>query len=113
MKKMNIKEFRKIGLLQEINRQFLHPLGLALEVIVDEEGEEELGGIWDARDDPEGIIFDDFDKTHIVKATRVQQIKDDKAKARQERLGYVIQPVRLYFRRHHCGDQDAKLDVET
>ena len=58
IKKINIKEFREIGFLQEINRQFLHPHGLALEIQIDADTlEESLGGIWDYRDDPEGIYF--------------------------------------------------------
>lgn len=58
IKRIDIKEFRIRGLLQEVNRKFFHPLGLALEVMVDEEtGKESLGGIWDYRDDPEGIFF--------------------------------------------------------
>lgn len=55
--RIDIKEFRKKGFLFEANRKFFHPLGLALEVIIDEKGEEKLGGIWDYRDDPEGILY--------------------------------------------------------
>ena len=58
IKKIDIKEFREKGYLQELNRQFLHPLGLALEVQINEDGYESLGGIWDYREDPEGIIYD-------------------------------------------------------
>ena len=62
VKRIDIKEFRKLGYLQEANRRFFHPLGLALEVIVDTDtGDVKLGGIWDSRDDPEGIVFDKFD----------------------------------------------------
>lgn len=93
MKKIDVKEFHDFGFLQEANRQFFHPLGLALEIVVDEEGEESLGGIWDARDDPEGFIFGDFGEAGITKAKQVQQLKDSKAKVRQERFGYVIQPI--------------------
>jgi len=61
-KKMDIKEFCGLGLLQEVNRLFFHPMGLALEVTADktEDGGFEnynLSGIWDHRDDPEGIFF--------------------------------------------------------
>jgi len=62
-KRIDIKEFRERGYLQEANRLFFHPLGLALEVIIDEEnGSMRLGGIWDSRDDPEGILFTEFDQ---------------------------------------------------
>ena len=56
---MSVKEFREKGYLQELNRQFLHPLGLAIEVEIDDgTGEERFGKIWDSRQDPEGIMFD-------------------------------------------------------
>ena len=35
MKYMNIKEFRDTGYLHELNRLFLHPLGLAMEISID------------------------------------------------------------------------------
>ena len=57
IKRMDIKEFREKGYLQEANRLFFHRIGLALEIIIDECGEMKLGGIWDFRDDPEGILF--------------------------------------------------------
>jgi hypothetical protein len=59
IKRMDIADFREQGFLQEANRQFFHPLGLALEVVTDAETSEpvRLGGIWDYRDDPEGILF--------------------------------------------------------
>jgi hypothetical protein len=78
IKRMDIKEFRELGFLQEANRQFFHPLGLALEVIVDEEtGETSLGGIWDYRDDPEGMFFMDetIDEKRI---TMIKDLKDSK-----------------------------------
>lgn len=47
------------GLLFEINRQVLHPLGLALEIKINEEnGKIDFGDILDCREDLEGIIFD-------------------------------------------------------
>jgi hypothetical protein len=45
------------GLLFELNRLVLHPLGLALVMSVDDAGNHTLAGIWDNRDDPEGIAF--------------------------------------------------------
>ena len=67
MKRIGIKEFQEEGYLQEANRRFFHPLGLALEVIMnDEDGSMVLGGIWDSRDDPEGILFDDYDHDKAV-----------------------------------------------
>ena len=88
IKYADIKELRKFGYIQEINRQFLHPLGLALEISIDKNGNESLGGIWDFRDDPEGMVFG-----HIngLKIRRVRKEQRRRAKIRQELLGYVIQ----------------------
>jgi hypothetical protein len=59
------------GLLFEINRRVLHPLGLALEISLDDEtGESRIGGIWDYREDPEA---------------------DRKIAERKALLGYVVQ----------------------
>lgn len=43
IKWMGVKEFREEGYLQEANRQFFHPLGLALEIIVLPDGTELWG----------------------------------------------------------------------
>jgi hypothetical protein len=57
IKTIDIKEFRELGFLQEVNRCFFHPLGLALSVKVNEDGTEQLDSVWDYREDPEGITF--------------------------------------------------------
>lgn len=89
---MSPEDFRRLGYLQELNRQFLHPLGLALSVTVDEETGEWLGPILDMRDDPEGIIFGE-DIQLGVKAGMIQRETKKRWEARQKALGYVIQPV--------------------
>jgi hypothetical protein len=91
IKRMNIKEFRQMGLLAELNRAFLHPLGLALEIIIDDEtGEEKLGGIWDYRDDPEGILFS---KEHFPteKIKKAQEFIMQKHEQRLKTLGFIYQ----------------------
>jgi len=57
IKRISVKDFRAMGGLQEINRCFLHPRGLALEIIIDDNGNEKFGEVWDYRDDPEGLFF--------------------------------------------------------
>lgn len=57
IKRMSVTEFRRLGFLQEVNRLLLHPCGLALEVVVDEDGIERFGGVWDYRHDPVGVEF--------------------------------------------------------
>ena len=87
---ISIAEFREFGFLQEVNRQFFHPLGLALEVVIDDDGSETLGGIWDYRDDPEGVKFAEVDSD---KAQRVAKLQNKKAIERLGLLGYVIQQL--------------------
>jgi len=83
IKRMDIKEFIELGFLQEVNRQFFHPLGLALEVIVDEEtNEEKLGGIWDFSDDPEGMFF----INDVIDEKKIAIVKDLKNSKRFSRF---------------------------
>lgn len=92
VKRIDIKEFREFGYLQELNRQFLHPLGLALEVVSEEDGSERLGGIWDYRDDPEGIFFGE-DQMDPAKARRVQKAYYSKDVTRSLLVGSPVQPI--------------------
>jgi hypothetical protein len=91
IKRIDIAEFRRLGYVQEINRRLLHQCGLALEVVVNDDGTETLGGVWDYRDDPEGIYFagegPDAEKAQTVDAEIARH-----ADARQIQLGYVVQP---------------------
>lgn len=57
MKYIDIREFVEFGYLQELNRVFLHPLGLALEVIENDDGSVYISGVQDHRDDPDGFRF--------------------------------------------------------
>ena len=92
IKRIDITEFRQQGFLQEVNRQFLHPLGLALEVTIEDDGTERLGGVWDYRDDPEGILFAN-DTLNPKKALDIQKLMAEKHSTREALLGYVIQPL--------------------
>lgn len=91
-KTIPIAEFRQRGYLQELNRRFLHPLGMALAVTVNDDGTASLDAVWDARDDREGWIYGpgmiDADKAAAVDAEWAE-----KAASRQALLGWVVQPV--------------------
>lgn len=91
IKYIDIKEFREFGYLQEVNRKFLHPLGLALSVSIDGDIIK-LDGIWDYRDDDEGMIFDN-EILDVDKAKRVNEAYQEKAKYRKKRFGWEIQPA--------------------
>ena len=87
-----IKEFRELGFLQEANRLFFHPHGLALEVVVAPDGGMSLGGVWDYREDPEGIVFEEGglsqSKAYVVASEKLRH-----EEARTELLGGSIQEM--------------------
>jgi hypothetical protein len=85
-KKMTGLEMSDEGYLQEVNRQFFHPLGLAM--YVDPETNEM--GVFDYRDDLEGVAFNSIS---INKTQQVMGRALDRFKARNDALGYWIQPA--------------------
>lgn len=118
VKRIDIAEFRREGYLQELNRRFLHPLGLALEVVVEpcpcrdgtiEEGppgathtvtcptchgdkqRERMGGVWDYRDDPEGIYYDG--QLDPEKAGHIDALTKERFAPRKKALGFAIEPI--------------------
>jgi len=102
IKRISIKEFREKGYLQELNRRFLHPLGLALEVIVSEDGSEKLGGIWDYRDDKEGMHYG-LNDSEFTNQERLEAFKtkynlieteiNEKRSRREKILGFYQEPI--------------------
>ena len=88
VKFLDPKALRDDGYLQEANRQFFHPLGIALEL----DPATGIIKVWDYRDDPEGIAFDE--KVHLkLKADRLKEIQVARLPGRKQSLGYWIQPV--------------------
>lgn len=105
IKRIPIKEFRELGFVHEINRRLLHPCGLALEVRIDKDtGEETLGGVWDYRDDPEGISFAE-DALNADKEKSVDKLFFSKTHARQKLLGYIVQPTNEFV-----GQEEIKCE---
>lgn len=90
-----IKFLRETGLLFEINRQILHPYGIAMGVQSDTTPEEETGSIclFDSRDDEEGFVYDpEVFLSGLVKTNNfLQEFGIDKLAERREVLGYTIQ----------------------
>jgi hypothetical protein len=68
---------------------------LALEVNVDESGKAiSLGGVWDYRDDPEGVCFGDLSSSDAIrKARNVLSKQECLRESRRTLLGYEIQPI--------------------
>lgn len=98
-KTMTVDEFWKLGLVQEINRRLLHPMGLALSVTVEfnDEGEPAeatgFGVIYDSREDPEGFVFGEDHPACPEKAARVQELLDAKHLQRVAMFGHPVQPT--------------------
>jgi hypothetical protein len=84
---LDLKTFRDDGYLQEANRQFFHPLGLALGI------DAEFRNLYvvDARNDPEGYIFDESQDLQ-PRADRLDEIMEARVDGRIGALGYWIQP---------------------
>jgi len=87
---LDVKTLRDDGYLQEVNRAFFHPLGLALEVVVDQNCPAILR-IQDFRDDPEGVRYEGLDLR--PKANRLMEIHKFRRLLREKALGYWQQPI--------------------
>ncbi len=91
VKPMNLRAFMDEGYLQEANRQFFHPLGLALAVVF-QDGEPTCACVvQDARGDIEGIIYPE--PIDAEKAHRILKEQARRGVARRKALGYMIQPI--------------------
>lgn len=96
---ISIKEFKEKGYLQELNRRFLHPLGLALALKVDSIDCYSLDRIWDFRDDPEGMFYNlaDSDQERIDRfeknAEFIQSEFEKRMEVRFEKLGFETEPI--------------------
>lgn len=123
IKYIDIEEFRDAGFLQEVNRRVLHPAGLALAVSTPwtlahldallktahiELDADTLGrlhmvlaydrwtltGVWDCRDDREGVVFSDLSEdADAARADRVDEEIARHTAARVTLLGDIVQPV--------------------
>ena len=92
------------GLLFEINRRILHPLGYALAVNWPETSEEEELAensdwasvhLWDSTEDPEGVYFSPDDKAYFEdrKGSFEKTVEEaaPRLRSRSDVLGYVVQ----------------------
>lgn len=73
LKYIDLQEFVDLGFVQEINRQVLHPAGLAMSYSVDGDGSAlAITDIWDDREDVEGIVFGKIDKAKAESVAAIQ-----------------------------------------
>src|SRR5690242_5188428 len=87
-KSMAVAEFRSEGYLQELNRRFLHPFGIALETEAEADGTERLT-VRDYRDEPQRARYDDASLWQA--AAHVSELWCDCAAERHQALGYTVQ----------------------
>ena len=93
LKRMSPQEFRDSGYLLEVNRQFLHPLGLAMAVDLDDENGDSFL-VYDDREDPEGWRFGDLSTPEEqAKIAQVAAEVEARRPTREEALGYWVQPT--------------------
>lgn len=89
--------FRDDGILQEVNRLFLHPLGYALAMYQAEGAPDDSPWflMLNVTDDPEGWRFDWFghEADAIAKADNVHALTVDAIWRRIDSLGYGTQPL--------------------
>ncbi len=85
IKELDMNVFRDGGFLQEANRKFFHPLGIALSVIVEDDGGNVTGFgiVWDYRDDPEGLFYG----SDIIDQKKVDKIEDLRLSKLEHRKG--------------------------
>lgn len=92
VKFMNLQEFVDFGLLQEVNRQWAHPRGLAFAVACDENMQPLYLLVQDRRTDSEGVIYDSS-TLDVDKACRVRDDYVARGLIRIRALGFVVQPI--------------------
>jgi hypothetical protein len=64
---------------------------LALEVTLEKDGTGRISGIWDYRDDPEGIHFAECPDEERARRVEVEWLRREPN--RRAALGYMVQPV--------------------
>ena len=93
--KISMKSFVEEGYLQEVNRQFLHILGLSMEV--KKTGDKyEFDGVWDFREITGGIKFNDdaiITQNFIDKTNKIKEIMSENKSLRKQLYGKQMQQV--------------------
>lgn len=83
------------GLLSEMNRKVLHPLGYELVIDIDPDDRRRLAvrGLNEVKNDPEGIIYDAETLEVNLKKYREYLEKEGQARldSREKSLGYIVQ----------------------
>lgn len=100
---MDLNEFQDQGYLQEVNRRFFHPLGLAMYVTVEDDGRVSGVGMYDDRGDPDGwhMYFGpgsgwpdpaEAQEKFVCRAQWMDEEWERRRPAREAVMGYMVQP---------------------
>jgi len=91
---ISAREFVDFGYLQELNRNFLAPLGLVMEIAPPNDEERSLGElkIFDFRKSPERAILP-VSQLDSQKAENVSSALDLAGSRRLQQLGFLYQPM--------------------
>lgn len=92
MNTIGTQELLDKGIIQEVNRLFLHPRGMALAVSSDDETNESKLIMLDDRDDDTGFYYPDGVITQ-EKKKHCLKLHESKVVHRVNNLGYVVQAM--------------------
>ena len=94
---MSLEEFKTSGLLQECNRQFMHPLGVSLGIGAFADGEVRLFVIDKREEKPEGCIWQDFgiakEGDFLVRSQYIVDQQERVAGIRRGKFGWFVEPL--------------------
>lgn len=95
---IDLRKFLEIGYLQEVNRQWFHPRGMALTIVLDDDPAVKPYMVVQGDDDPEGSYFgwELMSPAEIAEArdkfVAVAMDAEDRRVGREAALGYWEQP---------------------
>ncbi len=89
----NVEYLVSSGLLFEINRTVLHPIGLAMTVVKNPDGSLAFGPIKDCRKEPHKLIFERavYEKAQLKLNSFMRSYGDSQIDKRQKALGWGCQ----------------------
>jgi hypothetical protein len=87
---MSAQEFCDRGYLQEVNRLFFHPRGLALVI---HKGPFDTLEVQDFRRDPEGVYIGELTEHDVQRGMQLAREYAERMYLRMEKLGFDVQPL--------------------
>lgn len=120
-KTLSAEDVRALGIIQEVNRLLLHPMGLALAVVWDSQdagfnAHGAMIAVVDVRDDPEGMYFE-YAGDHRQRLQQAQAkryafaaLAEGRARPRRAALGFFVQPLRTPSPNHPLAFREGDTD---